>query len=83
MSVCLVTGCAGFIGSHLTEELLSGKNTVIGIDSLNDYYDISIKQRNLDAFKDNKNFAFYKKDILEEETIKRIMKTKFHIGQIS
>ena len=39
----LVTGCAGFIGSHLCEKLLSLKHNVIGIDNLNDYYDINLK----------------------------------------
>ena len=40
----LVTGMAGFIGFHLTRRLLSEGNRVVGIDNLNDYYDISLKQ---------------------------------------
>ena len=43
----LVTGCAGFIGSHLVKKLLSLKYEVIGIDNLNDYYDVNLKKTGL------------------------------------
>ena len=41
----LVTGCAGFIGFGLTEKLLKSKKKVIGVDSLNNYYDVSLKKK--------------------------------------
>lgn len=69
MPKILVTGFAGFIGSHLTERLLEEGHTVIGIDSFNDYYDPKIKERNCSSFKDNKNFIFNNFDIREKSKI--------------
>lgn len=60
---CLVTGCAGFIGSHLTERLLAKGCAVIGIDALKNYYDPAVKKQNMAGFIDNKNFEFHQKDI--------------------
>lgn len=45
----VVTGCAGFIGSHLTEAALAAGDTVVGIDALTDYYDVAVKRQNLAA----------------------------------
>jgi nucleoside-diphosphate-sugar epimerase len=59
---CLVTGCAGFIGSHLTEKLLAEGYYVIGIDAMRDYYDLSLKEKNLSLLKNN-NFEFIKADL--------------------
>lgn len=61
--VILVTGCAGFIGSHLCESLLESNKHVIGIDNLNDYYDPKIKQRNLRILEKYPNFRFLQDDI--------------------
>lgn len=55
---CLVTGCAGFIGSHLCERLLKDGYEVIGVDCFTDYYSRQIKERNMDGFKTHKNFQF-------------------------
>ena len=60
----LVTGCAGFIGSHLTERLLSDGVAVTGIDCFTDYYSREYKDRNLKNALENKNFTFIEKDIL-------------------
>ena len=49
MSRALVTGCAGFIGSHLTESLLADGHDVLGIDCFNDNYDVGLKQANLEC----------------------------------
>ena len=62
----LVTGFAGFIGSHLTEKLLSEGHTVIGIDEFNDYYDVKIKERNISTFKNNTNFIENRFDIRDK-----------------
>jgi UDP-glucuronate 4-epimerase len=59
----LVTGCAGFIGSHTCERLLKEGNRVMGIDNLNDYYDVERKLENLEVLKQYKNFSFIKDDI--------------------
>ena len=58
MNVSLVTGCAGFIGSHLTEYLLLQENNVIGIDNLSNG-----KLKNLESFQHQKNFKFINCDI--------------------
>ena len=56
----LVTGCCGFIGSHLTERLLSEGHEVFGIDNINDYYDIKAKYRNLNTLEKYDRFTFKK-----------------------
>ena len=48
MDTILVTGAAGFIGSHVAEALLSRGDAVVGLDNLNDYYDVEYKRRNLE-----------------------------------
>lgn len=60
MAKFIVTGCAGFIGSHLTEKLLARGDEVIGVDNLNDYYEVRLKEARLNKFKDNRNFAFHR-----------------------
>lgn len=61
----LVTGCAGFIGSHLTERLLNEAFEVIGIDCFTDYYPREIKERNIAQALKHRNFKLIKADILE------------------
>ncbi len=72
MPKVLVTGFSGFIGSHLTEKLLSNGYTVIGIDDFNDYYDPKIKERNTSLFKSNKRFFFNKADIRDKNSVNEI-----------
>ncbi len=48
MSAVLVTGAAGFIGFHLCRKLLADGGTVVGLDNLNDYYDVSLKRARLE-----------------------------------
>lgn len=59
----LVTGGAGFIGSHVCESLLSLGHKVICVDNFNDYYEPSIKRRNISAILNNKYFVLYEIDI--------------------
>tara|TARA_Y100001970_G_scaffold140997_1_gene173641 strand:- start:39 stop:971 length:933 start_codon:yes stop_codon:yes gene_type:complete len=65
----LVTGCAGFIGSHTCEALLKQKHTVFGIDNLNNYYDINRKLDNLEVLRKYENFEFRKEDIRDTKII--------------
>ena len=63
----LVTGAAGFIGSHLTERLLARGDTVVGLDNLNDYYDPSLKQARLDRIEGRDGFTFVRLDLADKE----------------
>lgn len=63
----LVTGAAGFIGFHLTQKLLARGETVVGIDNLNPYYDVSLKKNRLAQLKEKPNFSFYLLDLANRE----------------
>src|SRR5262245_38026417 len=60
---CVVTGAAGFIGSHLCERLLADGHNVVGIDCFTDYYARSIKEQNLSTFRDHPRFTFRELDL--------------------
>lgn len=72
MSTILVTGAAGFIGSHTSEAFLKRGDEVIGIDNLNDYYNPAWKQENLDTLQQYEKFSFQKADILDLSTLEEI-----------
>ena len=75
----LVTGAAGFIGSRISELLLIDNFKVIGVDNLNDYYDVRIKEERLKVLSKYENFIFYKKDIEDINSIKSLFdENKFH-----
>jgi|TARA_B110001450_G_C17622889_1_gene481931 UDP-glucuronate 4-epimerase len=65
----LVTGAAGFIGFHAASRLLSEGHHVIGIDSINNYYDTKIKHARLGKLQSNKNFIFYQSNIEDYEKV--------------
>ena len=65
----LVTGAAGFIGSALTHALLDRGDEVVGIDNLNDYYDVRLKQARLDRLRARTGFVFHKLDIVERKSM--------------
>ena len=77
----LVTGAAGFIGSKLSEVLIARGDTVIGIDNLNDYYEVSLKEARLAriASKDENNlFTYIKLDLADKDGIEKLFaKEKF------
>lgn len=72
MKKVLVTGVAGFIGSRVAEKLLEKNWEVIGIDNLNDYYDIRLKLWRLENLRKNNNFKFYQVDIENFDELKLI-----------
>ncbi len=69
MTKFLVTGAAGFIGFHLSRKLLMIGEEVLGIDNLNNYYDVRLKQARLAQLENYKNFQFYKFDISDRTTM--------------
>ncbi len=71
MATYLVTGVAGFIASKVAEFLLADGHTVVGVDNLNDAYDVRLKHWRLDQIKDHPKFVFQRLDITERETLKR------------
>lgn len=77
----LVTGSAGFIGFHTAKKLLEDGNRVIGIDSLNKYYDPLLKKHRNNILKEFENFYFYKINIDDEKKLEKIFKEN-EINQI-
>ena len=65
----LVTGAAGFIGYHVSKELLSQGETVVGIDNVNGYYDRGLKQARIERLIGHERFTFQKMDIAHPETV--------------
>lgn len=63
--IVLVTGAGGFIGSHVSKVLLDRGDMVIGVDEINDYYDVRIKNSNIDDLVEYDNFSFRKGDICD------------------
>jgi len=70
----LVTGAGGFIGFHLAKELLTQGFQVIGIDHLNSYYDVQLKNDRLNLLYKDANFHFYKIDLANQTALKSIFK---------
>jgi len=76
MGKIIVTGAAGFIGSKVAAKLLKKNNEVLGIDNLNNYYDIRLKQWRLDVLKKYENFSFYQIDIENIDVLRGIFKNQ-------
>jgi len=70
----LVTGAAGFIGFHLSKRLLENGFHVTGIDNMNDYYDVSLKDARLNELKPYPNFSFFKADMADLNAMEKIFK---------
>ena len=74
--VYLVTGAAGFIGYHCSQRLLSLGARVVGLDSLNEYYDVTLKHARLNQLKSQSNFKFYQQDLCDLESLELLFKTE-------
>ncbi len=71
----LVTGSAGFIGSTLTKKLLERGDEVVGIDNLNDYYDVDLKKARLNLFSDHENFTNIETSLENRDAISEVFET--------
>lgn len=76
MSRILITGAAGFIGSHLAKKLISQGHEIIGVDNINDYYDPKLKEDRLKSIGDN-NFTFYKVTLEDADKLEEIFKQQY------
>ena len=69
----LVTGAAGFIGYHVSEALLARGEEVVGVDNVNDYYDVKLKEARLERLKKNNGFTFHRVDISDLAALKEVV----------
>ncbi|EMF80974.1 3-beta hydroxysteroid dehydrogenase/isomerase family protein [Leptospira weilii serovar Topaz str. LT2116] len=82
----LVTGSAGFIGFHLTKKLLDRGDEVVGVDSLNDYYDPSLKEKRISILKEvaaqhSKSFQFFKLNLADSIALEKIF-SEFYFDRV-
>jgi UDP-glucuronate 4-epimerase len=77
MSHVLVTGAAGFIGYFLSKRLLDEGHVVTGIDNLNDYYDVELKQDRLKQLAPFDKFTFIRMDLADRAAMERLFQTRF------
>jgi UDP-glucuronate 4-epimerase len=68
----LVTGAAGFIGFHLSKRLLARGDEVVGLDNLNDYYDVNLKKARLSQLEEQANFRFIKLELADREGVAQL-----------
>ena len=80
----VVTGCSGFIGFHLSNSLLDCDHMVIGIDSLNNAYDVKLKEKRLEELNKKENFLFLNNNLSEKNSLDEIkkheLKTFYHLA---
>lgn len=69
MGKILVTGAAGFIGFHLCKRLLDNGDSVVGVDNLNDYYDVDLKRARLKQLEGREGFTFHRLDIADRHAV--------------
>jgi UDP-glucuronate 4-epimerase len=68
----LVTGAAGFIGYHLSNRLLKDNHHVVGIDSVNEYYDVSLKRERVNILNENTKFKFVESNLTDEKSLTKL-----------
>ena len=72
MSKMLVTGCAGFIGFHVCRQLLEKGEEIVGLDSLNEYYDVNLKRARLALLTPASDFRFVRADLTDRQAMERL-----------
>ncbi|WP_131783756.1 NAD-dependent epimerase [Legionella gresilensis] len=72
----LLTGCAGFIGMHTALRFLLDGNEIVGVDNLNNYYDVNLKKARLNQLNSSPDFKFYEMDVSDKEAIKELFATE-------
>lgn len=72
----LITGAAGFIGFHLSRALCENGYEVVGLDNMNDYYDVNLKKSRLEILKKEEMFAFFQVDLCDTEAINDIFSSE-------
>src|SRR5699024_12715213 len=77
----LITGAAGFIGSYLSSSLLKKGMTVVGVDNLNQYYDVKLKHYRLERLQDYDNFIFIEEDIANKSQVLDVF-VKYNLSDI-
>src|SRR5438876_751050 len=78
----LLTGAAGFIGSHVAKALLDRGDQVVGIDNLNDYYDVRLKEARLDQLHASRGFTFAKLDVADRGGVLALVDSHRDLGSI-
>jgi len=83
-SVILVTGAAGFIGSHVAHALLARGDSVVGVDNFDAFYDRAHKERNLEEIRagSDGSFRFHEMDICEQSALSEVMRASGVTGII-
>ena len=81
----LVTGAAGFIGYHTSRHLLARGDDVVGLDNLNEYYDVTLKEARLGALQDEQNFRFVRLDLADRDGMAELFRAEkfdrvIHLG---
>ena len=71
----LVTGAAGFIGSHVVDRLLSFGHSVVAVDNFTDYYNREFKEQNIEAHLKHSDYTLYRDDITDMAAMERIFNT--------
>ncbi len=79
----LITGCAGFIGMHVAQRLLARGDEVVGIDNLNDYYDVGLKEARLAQLTSHSAFRFVRLDIADSAGVEALFRREAFDGVIN
>lgn len=80
--VVLVTGAAGFIGYHVAKTLIERGDRVVGVDNLNDYYDVALKRARLENLAGGGDFSFHETDIADREALFSVIEAEPKISHI-